>query len=120
MRGAVCTQLSFSGGDSELMLKAGGKGIGKYHQGYSSSITLADGSGTSLVFANAEEGYRFSLGYYQVESEIIRITAMNYSTFTATIARAQLSSTGAAHSTKAMGEWRTCLSLTLAGSLSRR
>jgi hypothetical protein len=85
-------------GDRELLTKFGGACIGKYHLGYSASVTLADGSVTSLVFADAEEGYRFSEGWYQVESEVIKVTGMNYATFTATIARAQLSTSGAAHS----------------------
>ena len=94
MRGAVCTQLSFSGGDSELMLKAGGVGIGKYHQ--ATRAASPSQMAAALRWFSPTRGTK-PLGYYQVESEIIRITAMNYSTFTATIARAQLSSTGAAY-----------------------
>lgn len=97
-RGGVVKKISLVGGDQEVLLTAEGAFIGKYHQGYSSSITLASDIGTSLVFADAEEGYRFAEGFYICESEIIEITAMNYSTFTATIQRAQLSSSGAAHS----------------------
>lgn len=103
LRGGITKSITWSGGDRELMTTFGGEAIGKYHLGYSSSITLADGVGTSLVFADAEEGYRFgNVGWYQTESEIIKVTAMNYSTFTATIARAQLSSSGAAHAAKAL------------------
>lgn len=98
MRGCVAKTLEFSGGDKELTLKAAGDGIGKYHLGYSSSITLADGAGTTLTFASQEEADRFGLGWYQCESEIIRITAISGTT--GTIARAQLSSTGAAHAAK--------------------
>jgi len=103
LRGGITKGIVWSGGDRELSTKFTGEGIGKYHLAYSSSITLADGVGTSLVFADAEEGYRFgNVGWYQTESEIIKVTAMNYSTFTATIARAQLSSSGAAHAAKAL------------------
>lgn len=114
LRGGVAKTLSWSGGDAELMLKASGEAISKSHLGYSASITLADGSGTSLVFADAEEGYRFGLGFYQCQSEVIKITAMNYSTFTATIARAQLSTTGAAHSAQVLRPYIP--TLTYAGS----
>lgn len=96
-RGGVVKKLNLVGGDQEVLLTAEGASIGKYHQGYSASITLADGSGLSLVFANAEEGFRFAPGFYICESEIIEITAMNYTTFTATIERAQLGSSGVAH-----------------------
>lgn len=103
LRGGIVKQITWMGGDRELSTKFDGEAIGKYHLGYSASITLADGVGTSLVFANAEEAYRFGqVGWYQVENEIIKITAINYATFTATIARAQLGSTGAAHAAKAL------------------
>lgn len=100
LRGGVVKTISWSGGDKELTVKAAGEAIGKYHQGYSSSITLAAAGTLSLVFANAEEGYRFGLGYYLVESEAIQITAMNYTTFTATIARGIFGTTAAAHAAK--------------------
>jgi hypothetical protein len=103
LRGGVTKTIAWTGGDRELMTKFSGEGIGKYHLGYSASITLADGVGTSLVFANAEEAYRFGrVGWYQVENEIIKVTDINYSTFTATILRAQVGSTGAAHAAKAL------------------
>ncbi len=102
LRGGLIKTLEWSGGDKELMLKAAGEAIGRNALAYAPSITLADAGGTSLVFTDAEEGYRFGVGWYQVESEVIKITSMNYSTFTATIARAQLSTTGAAHAAKAL------------------
>jgi hypothetical protein len=95
LRGGVAKTLDWSGGDKELMLKVSGEGIGKYHQGFG-TLTVTNVA-TTFVFANVEEGYRFGLGLYQCESEIIRITAMNYTTFTATIARAQLASSAASH-----------------------
>jgi hypothetical protein len=101
LRGGVVKQVKWSGGDKELSTTFGGEAAGKYHLGYSPSITLANGVGTSLVFANAEEAYRFGkVGWYQCESEIIKITDINYGTFTATIARSQIGSTGAAHAAK--------------------
>lgn len=112
LRGGVVKTIDWSGGDKELMMKAAGDGIGKYHLGYSASVTFADGVGTSLVFASVEEGYRFGLGFYQIESEVIRITAMNYTTFTATVLRAQLSSSGAAHTAAAMYPYVTAMAYT--------
>jgi hypothetical protein len=113
LRGGAVKQIQWSGGDKELSTKFSGEVAGKYHLGYSPSITLADGVGLSLVFANAEEAYRFGqVGWYQVESEIIKITAINYSTFTATIARAQLGSTGAAHAAKALYPYLPAISYT--------
>ncbi len=96
LRGGVVKTINWSGGDSELMVKVSGEAIGKYVLGYSASVTLVDGSGTTLTFANAEEAYRFGLGWYQIESEVIKITARPTST-TATIVRAELTTTGAAH-----------------------
>ncbi len=113
MRGGVVKTLAWSGGDTELILKASGDWADKYILGYSSSITLADGSVTTLTFASAEEAYRFGLGYYQVESEVIRITARPTST-TATITRAQLTTTGAAHTAVPLRPYMP--TLTYAGS----
>lgn len=95
LRGGVIKTLNFSGGDKELTLKAAGEAIGKYHLGFCSMSI--NNVATSFTFANVEEGYRFGIGWYQCESEIIKITAMDYTTFTATIARAQLGSSAAAH-----------------------
>lgn len=112
LRGCVVKTLSWSGGDKELMLKAAGEGIGKYVLGYSASVTMLIGA-TTLTFANAEEAYRFGFGYYQVESEVILITARP-STTTATITRAQLGTSAAAHTTVPMRAYIP--SLTYAGS----
>lgn len=113
LRGCVVKTLSWAGGDKELTLKAAGEGIGKYVLGYSAAVTLADGSGTTITFASAEEAYRFGLGWYQIESEVIKITARPTST-TATILRAQLGTTGAAHAAVPMRAYIP--SLTYAGS----
>lgn len=107
LRGGVVKQLDWRGGDQELNLKAAGEGIGKYHLGFA-TLSVTDVA-TSFTFADVEEGYRFGLGWYQCESEIIKITAMNYSTFTATIARAQLGSVAAAHAA-AMYPYRPAMS----------
>ncbi len=98
LRGGLIKTLNFSGGDKELVLKADGEALGRYALGYAPSITLADGSGTTLTFGSIEEGLRFGIGWYQVESEIIKITVPSTTaSAAATIARAALGSTGAAH-----------------------
>lgn len=107
LRGGVIKSLNFSGGDKELELKAAGEAIGKYHLGFA-TLTV-NNSVTSFTFADVEEGYRFGIGWYQCESEIIKITAMDYTTFTATIARAQLGSSAASHAA-AMYPYRPAMS----------
>jgi hypothetical protein len=102
LRGGVVKTLQWTGGDRELTLKASGDAIGKYHLGYHDSVTLADGSGTTLDLGTTEKAYRFGIGWYQIESEVIFISAINYATHIATIARGQLSTSGAAHSAKPM------------------
>lgn len=113
LRGGVVKTLDWSGGDKELMIKASGEAIGKYELGYSASVTLADNSGTTLTFANAEEAYRFGFGWYLIESEVVKITARPTTT-TATIARAQLSTSAAAHAAQPMIPYLP--TLTYAGS----
>lgn len=115
LRGCIVKQVQWTGGDKELMGKFSGDGIGKYHLGYSSSITFADGSGTTLTFASAEEAYRFGIGWYQIENEIIKITTpAAVGGTTATVARAQLSTTGAAHASKPLVPYLPALTYTQA------
>lgn len=99
LRGCLCQSLSWKGGDSEVILSAKGVGIGKYMQGQADSLSVAD-SVTTSVTITAEESYRLGLGWYQWENEIIKVTAITPGATTMTIARAQLSSSGAAHSSK--------------------
>lgn len=96
LRGGVVKTIEWSGGDSELMVKASGEAIGKEHLGFCS--WTVNNSVTTFTFADIEEGSRFGKGWYQSDSEIVKITAMDYPTFTAgTIARAQLASSAASH-----------------------
>lgn len=63
------------------------------------TITLADGSGTSLTVANA---YQYQVNeLLRVEAEILRVTAIVNAT-TLTIARGAAGTTGAAHAAKVM------------------
>jgi hypothetical protein len=93
--GAVET-LEWTGGDAELELKVGGKFIDKELRGKLDSITLASGVVTTLTIT-AEESYRLGLGYYWCEAEAIRVTACTPGGTSATITRAQLGTTGVAH-----------------------
>jgi len=111
LRGCVVRNLRWEGGDKEVMLTASGAGIGKYTFGAIDSITLADGSGTSLTIT-AEESYRLGLGYYLCESEIIAVTATTAGATSATIARAQLGTTGVAHSAKPLRPYLPSLAFT--------
>lgn len=115
LRGGVVRQLDFSGGDKELTIGAQGVAIGKYSMGYVASITLADGVGTSLTLS-ATDSYKIGPGMYQVENEVIEVQGTNASigATTRTIARAQLGTTGAAHTAQPM--YPHMPSLTLVGA----
>jgi hypothetical protein len=94
--GGAVESLEWTGGDAELELKVGGKFVDKELRGKLDSITLASGVATTLTIT-AEESYRLGLGYYWCEAEAIRVTAVTPGSTSATIARAQLGTTGAAH-----------------------
>lgn len=100
LRGGVIKSLNWSGGDKECILKASGVGIGKYHQGYLTSVTLANGSVATMTIT-AEESYRLSPGYYQIEAEIIHLDSVVAGATSCAITRGQLSTSGAAHTAKA-------------------
>lgn len=95
--GGAVESLKWMGGDRELMLELGGKFIDKQVRGRLDSITLANGVGTTLTIT-AEESYRLGVGYYLCESEIIEVwTEVTAGGTSASIERAQLSSSGVAH-----------------------
>ncbi len=110
LRGCIVKSLQWSGGDKEITLKASGEGIGKYHMGYLTSISLLIGDLTMTV--SAEESYRLSVGYYQIESEVIAITAITDGGTSATITRAQLGTSAAAHSSKPVYPYFPAISYT--------
>jgi hypothetical protein len=63
------------------------------------TVTLADGSGTSLTVASA---YQYQVNeLLKIENEIVRVTAIAGAT-TLTIARGAMGTTGAAHAAKTM------------------
>lgn len=99
LEGGVVRSLSWRGGDQELIYTAQGQGRRKYTKGGLDSVTLADGSGTTLTHT-AEESYRLQTGYYYCDGEIIRISAVGYGTTSSTIVRGELSSSASAHTSK--------------------
>lgn len=101
LEGCAVRSLNWRGGDQELIYTAQGQGRRKYTLGSLDSVTLGDGSGTTLSHT-AEESYRLTTGYYIIESEVILITAVGYGTTSSTITRARLSTSGAAHTAKPM------------------
>jgi hypothetical protein len=96
LRGAVARSLKWEGGDKELTLTAAGVGIGKRSLGMVTA-TFTDGSTTTMTLSSTEDSYRIDLGYYLIESEIVLVTAYTAGSTTATATRAQLGSTGVAH-----------------------
>lgn len=98
-RGGVVKQLTFEGGDQELVMRAAGAFIGKYHLG-AADVTLDDESDTSMAVDTAAEVYRMGLGWYKVEDEVVKGTAIDYSTGIVTVTRAEASTTAAAHASK--------------------
>ena len=96
LRGCVCRSLKWEGGDKELTLAAAGVGVGKRSLGMVAA-TFTDGTTTVMTLATTEDSYRIDLGYYLIESEIVLVTAHSAGSATATATRAQLSTTGAAH-----------------------
>lgn len=112
LRGCVVRSLRLEGASSELLVKLAGVGIGKTTalsqagaQGSIDSVTLLDGVDTSLDIT-AEESYRVGVGYYLIESEIVRVTACTPGSTSATIVRGELGSAAVAHAAKPMVPYR--------------
>lgn len=99
LTGCFADTVKIEGGDKEVMLSFSGVGQKKYTGTAVASITLADGSGTTIT-VTAAESYAFTEGYYIVESEVVLVGAVTYGGTTINITRAQLGTTGAAHSAK--------------------
>lgn len=118
LRGCVAKALRLEGGGSEVLAKFSGVGIGKTTAagqagvlGRLDSITLASAVVTTLTIT-AEESYRLGLGYYLCESEVIQVTACTPGGTSATIARAALGSTGAAHTAQPLVPYRPTATFT--------
>ncbi|MBL8909873.1 MAG: hypothetical protein JNM17_04125 [Archangium sp.] len=112
LRGCVARSLRIEGGNSEVLAKFAGVGMGKTTAsgqsgvlGRIDSITLANGAVTTLTIT-AEESYRLGLGYYLVESEVIQVTACTPGSTSATIARGALGTAAAGHTAQPLVPYR--------------
>lgn len=103
LRGGVVRSMEFGAGDKELTFKAAGVGIGKYAQGALDSVTLASGVVTTLTLSE-NDSRKMGPGYYKIESEVVLMqgTNANMGDTARTIARAQLGTSGVAHTAVAM------------------
>ncbi len=110
-QGGIIKNLAFALGDKELTLKASGAFAKKTTLGAIDSVSCLIGATTLVV--TAEECYRIGLGYYQIENEVVLVTANDYAT-TLTITRAQASTSAAAHTSVPMNPYIPAP--TLAGS----
>jgi hypothetical protein len=97
--GCFAEKVRIEGGDKEVMATFSGKAQSKGVGTAIASASVADDSTTSVT-VSAAESYAFTAGYYQWESEIILVSAPTYGGTSITIARGQLGSTAAAHSSK--------------------
>ena len=96
LTGCLVDLLRIEGGDKEVTLSWSGVGQQKVVGTALASITLASGVVTTLT-VTAAESYALAPGYYICESEIILVSAPTYGGTSVTIARAQLGTTGVAH-----------------------
>lgn len=98
LNGCVVKSLVWSGGDSEVMVKASGQGVRKRNAGASDAITFANDSSTTPSATSAAQARLFEAGMpVQCESEILTVTSTTYGTPALVFARGAYSSTAAAH-----------------------
>lgn len=102
-RGGLVESLKFHGGDEELTVEAAGKFVGKASFGQASG-TLSSDVDTTLALDTAAHGYRFAPNggtfWGQIESEVVKCTAVDYSSGVLTVARGEASTSAAAHSSQ--------------------
>lgn len=97
--GGVVETLNWTWGAQELRLSASGKFAGKRHQGKVDAASAASTS-SGLTTDVAADAYLVDLGYYQIEAEVVKVTAVNYATGAITADRAALGSVAAIHAAK--------------------
>lgn len=95
-RGGVVKQVVFSGGDSELRMRAAGAFIGKAHLGRATG-TLQDAADLTLALDTIADADRIGLGFYSIENEVVKVTAVDTTTGILTVVRAQAGTVAAAH-----------------------
>lgn len=98
LNGCVVKSLVWSGGDTEVMVKASGQGVRKRMAGAVDAITFADGSTTAPSATTAALARLLDAGMpVQCESEVLTVTSINYTSPAVVFARGAYSTTGAAH-----------------------
>lgn len=121
LNGCVVESLEWSGGDTEVMVTASGKGVVKTHLGAVDSATFASAVTTSITptasevrrfgAANPNPSGTFNNVFMQIEAEVIDIRAPDYITPAfSPINRALAGTTGAAHTAKRMFPYMPILS----------
>lgn len=98
--GCFADTVKLEGGDKEVMQTFSGFGQQKGTGTALASITVTNVATTITV--TAAESYAFTQGYYICESEIILVGPVTYGGTTINITRAQLGTSAAAHTTKAI------------------
>lgn len=99
LRGCAVQTLTIEGGDKELRYTFEGTALSKESQGTIETLTV-DSSATTISLGSAAAARAAGVGYYQCESEIIRVTAVDYATGDLTVVRAQMSTSAASHTSK--------------------
>lgn len=99
LTGCLVDTVKLEGGDKEVSLMFSGVGQQKVVGTSLASVTMASGVSTTIT-VTAAESYAFAPGYYICESEIVLVSAPVYGGTTITVTRAQLGTTGAAHTTQ--------------------
>jgi len=98
LNGCVVKSLVWSGGDTEVLVKAAGQGVRKRNAGAVDSITFANDSNTAPAATTAALARLLEAGMpVQCESEILTVTSVNYTSPAVVFARGAYSSTAAAH-----------------------
>lgn len=99
LRKCCVRTLTIEGGDKELRYTFAGEALSKESRATIETLTV-DGSSTTISLGSAAAARAAGVGYYICESEIFKVTAVNYATGDLTVVRGALSSSAAAHSSK--------------------
>lgn len=96
LTGCFADTVKLEGGDKEVMATFSGFGQKKNTGTSLAPVTMASGVSTTIT-VTAAESYAFAFGYYIIESEIVLVSEVTYGGTTINVTRAQLGTTGVAH-----------------------
>lgn len=113
--GCFAESVKLEGGDKEVTATFSGQAQQKGVGTGLASISLADGSATSLT-VSAAESYALCEGLYICESEIIGIGSVTYGGTSVSIQRGMLGTSGAAHSSKPLYPYIPLSDISYAGT----